>query len=473
MNGLSRRDFLRLTAISTTVVLTGGNPIMGSVKGEKVFDPDKLPNVVVMITDDQRFDTIRALGNENIVTPNMDSIVQNGVSFTHAYIMGSMNGAVCMPSRAMLMSGRTLFRVPDDLSNTITFPEVLKNAGYTTFGVGKWHNQPSSFARCFTGGDKIFFGGMSDHLKVPVYDFDPSGKYTINSSYIGEKFSSELFSDAAVKFLNEYDGKKPFLLYVAYTAPHDPRTPPQKYKDMYDPKKIPVPKNFMPEHPFDNGEMHIRDEELAPFPRIPEIIQKHIAEYYGMITHLDAEIGKILTTLNEKGYADDTIIVFAGDNGLALGQHGLMGKQSLYEHSIRVPLIISGPGVPKGKRSDAFCYLLDIFPTICDLTWLPVPKTVEGLSLVPVITGKKQEARYTLYFAYKDFQRAVRNERYKLIEYNVNGKRTTQFFDLFADPLELSNLSEDAAYSRYLKRLKKELIRWQDEVDDPYKLSYR
>jgi len=426
----------------------------------------KLPNILFLFTDDQRFDTIHALGNKEIVTPNMDSLVHNGVSFTHASIMGSMSGAVCMPSRAMLMSGRTLFRAPDDLADTITFPEILHEAGYTTFGTGKWHNGPASFAKGFTTGSKIFFGGMSNHLKVPVHDFDPTGKYLQEKKYIGKKFSSELFSNAAIKALREYKDDKPFLMYVSYTAPHDPRMAPKEYEDMYKPKELNLPENFMPEHPFDNGELVIRDEKLAPWPRTPEIVRQHIAAYYAMITHLDVYIGKLLETLKETGHADNTIIIFAGDNGLAVGQHGLLGKQNLYEHSIRVPLVITGPNIPKGKKSDALCYLLDIFPTLCELTGLPIPKTVEGKSLVPAITGEKQHLRDTLFFAYKNVQRAVCDERYKLIEYFVEGTRRTQLFDLANDRWEVNNLSEAPEHAEQLARLREEMTRWQKEVAD-------
>lgn len=472
MSNLNRRDFLKLISAGAATVLSScaksffpGNETKS--KPSIKLDSDNKPNILFLFTDDQRFDTIHALGNEEIVTPNMDALVENGVCFTHATIMGSMSGAVCMPSRAMLMSGRTLFRVPNNLADTITFPEVLQEAGYTTFGAGKWHNQPSSYARCFTTGGKIFFGGMSNHLKVPVYDFDSTGKYPKEDRYIGEKFSSELFSDAAIKFLREYEDDKPFLIYVSYTAPHDPRMPPKKYEEMYSPEEISLPENFMPEHPFDNGEMKIRDEKLAPWPRTPEIIRQHIADYYGMITHLDDCIGEILEVLEETGHANNTIIVFAGDNGLAVGRHGLMGKQNLYEHSVRVPLIISGPKMPKGKKSDALCYLLDLFPTLCDLTGLSTPESVEGKSLMPIITGEKKQVRDTLYFVYKDVQRSVRDSRYKLIEYFVKGNRTTQLFDLENDPWEINNLSDDLNYSDHLTRLREELAKWQKKLDDP------
>lgn len=468
----NRRDFLGLMSAGAVTTLSGCVRSIFSANETKSKSSiksgsGKKPNILFLFTDDQRFDTIHALDNDEIVTPNMDTLVENGVCFTHATIMGSMSGAVCMPSRAMLMSGRTLFRAPHDLADTITFPEVLQKSGYTDFGTGKWHNQPESYARSFNTGGKIFFGGMSNHLKVPVHDFDPTGKYPKEDRYIGEKFSSELFSDAAIKFLREYEDEKPFLMYVSYTAPHDPRMPPKKYEEMYPPEEISLPENFMPEHPFDNGEMKIRDAKLAPWPRTPEIIRQHIADYYGMITHLDDCIGEILEVLEETGHADNTIIIFAGDNGLAVGRHGLMGKQNLYEHSVRVPLVFSGPGIPKGKRSDALCYLLDIFPTVCGMTDIPTPESVEGKSLMPIITGKREQVRDTLYFAYKDIQRSVRDNRYKLINYFVKGDRTTQLFDLANDPWEINNLSDDPNYSDHLSRLRVELRRWQKKVGDP------
>ena len=254
-------------------------------------------------------------------------------------------------------------------------------------------------------------------------------------------------------------------MYISYTAPHDPRMAPKEYKDMYDASKITLPENFMPEHPFDNGELKIRDEKLASWPRTPNEIRRHIAEYYAMITHLDAQIGRVIEKLKETGQYENTIIIFAGDNGLALGQHGLMGKQNLYEHSVHVPLIMSGPGIGKGQRRDAFCYLLDIFPTLCQLCDIEIPETVEGHSLAGVIRNPKHRIRKNLLFAYRDFQRAVRDKKYKLIEYYVKGKRTTQLFDIKTDPWELHNLADDPKHLKNLTRLRKKLGRWK-ELDD-------
>ena len=447
----TRRDFLKTMGAGAAALTMPRCATAGKV-------PGKHPNILFLFSDDQRFDTIHAFGNSRIVTPNMDSLVHKGTTFENAYIMGSMSGAVCMPSRAMLMTGRTLFRLSRDGGEIprghVTLPEVLRDAGYRTFGTGKWHNGRRAYTRCFSDGAKIFFGGMSDHYKVPISDFDPEGKYPKSKQYINEgKHSSELFSDAAIEFLRGYKDDAPFFAYVSYTAPHDPRHMPREYMDMYDSRAIGLPRNFLPEHPFDNGEMLIRDEKLAAWPRTPEEARGHIAAYYAMITHLDAQIGRVLDALKETGHADDTIIVFSGDNGLAVGCHGLMGKQNLYEHSVRVPLIMCGPGIPENQRHEAFCYLLDVYPTLCDLVGVNVPGSVEGISIAPVLRGAPDKARDALLFAYKNFQRGLRIGGWKLILYNVSGTKTTQLFHIWNDPWEMNNLADDPAYVRTVRDL--------------------
>jgi len=404
------------------------------------------PNVLLILTDDQRFDTVGALGNPVLRTPNMDRLVRSGVAFTRAHIMGAMNGAVCIPSRAMLLTGRTLFHL-EKLGQSIPvsdvmLPELLKKAGYRTHGIGKWHNGKESYARAFGSGGPVMFGGMSDHTKVPFQDFDPTGEYPDGRQKTGAKFSSEMFSDAAVAFLEGYGGTAPFFLYLAYTAPHDPRMAPPEFARLYDPGKIELPGNFLPRHPFDNGEMEIRDEKLTVVPRDPASIRKEIAGYYAMITHVDREIGRVLDALEKTGRAGSTIIVFAGDNGLAVGQHGLLGKQSLYDHSVRVPLIISGPGIPKGRKAGTFCYLLDVYPTLCRMLGIEAPSTADGTSLVPALRDSSATVRDELFLAYTKLQRGLKtSDNWKLIRYMVNGIETVQLFNLNIDPLEIRNLA--------------------------------
>jgi arylsulfatase A-like enzyme len=460
MKKISRRGFLgAVGAGAAAAALSRG------VRAAPV--PAGRPNVVFIVTDDQRYGTIGALGGEPVKTPALDSLVRQGTAFTNPYIMGGTGGAICISSRAMFLTGRSLWHAPNDCGDFPLWPQVIRDAGYETYGIGKWHNGAASYARCFTGGANIFFGGMSNHLKMPVQDFDPSGKYPKTAEREGGKFSSELFADSAVEFLRRRKDEKPFFLYLAFTAPHDPRMAPEPYASMYPPDGIPLPKNFMPEHPFDNGELRGRDENLAPHPRTPEVVRRHIADYYGMITHMDAQIGRVLAAVDETGRARDTIVVMAGDNGLALGQHGLFGKQNVYEHSVRVPLVMRGPGVPAGEKRDAFVYLHDVFPTVCEMTGVPVPETVEGKSLAGVVAGRAKAVRDGVFAAFRNLQRMVRDERYKLIRYTVGGETRTQLFDLQADPWELADLSADAGSATHLAALEARLKAWQKEAGDP------
>jgi len=422
------------------------------------------PNILFLFADDQRADTIAAHGNPHIKTPNLDKLAAAGFSFRSNYCFGGNQGAVCVPSRAMLMSGKTWFHVDTNaLTGVKLLPELLQENGYVTFGTGKWHNGQPSWLRAFQRGKAVMFGGMSDHSKVPVRDLGPDGKLTAERT--GEKFSSELFADAVIEFLRSYDGKKPFFAYVAFTAPHDPRMPPMAFREPYYRDLPPLPTNFLPQLPFDNGMMKGgRDENLAAWPRTEAVIRDQLAEYYGMVTHMDGQIGRILEALQQTGQADNTVIVYAADNGLALGSHGLLGKQSVFEHSMHVPLIFVGRGIPQGKSSQAFSYLLDIFPTLCDVTGIPRPADLEGESLRPLWEGKQDRVRDSVFLPFIDIQRAVRDQRWKLICYPKIGHM--QLFDLQTDPDERVDLIDRAEYAQHVQRLLKLMGEWQAKVGD-------
>jgi arylsulfatase A-like enzyme len=467
---LPRRAFLK--AVGTAAV--AGPALLRSTA--RAATPARKLNVVMIVADDQRNDTIAALGNAQIQTPNMDRLVREGFAFTRARCMGSQQPAVCVPCRAMLHTGRTLFRVPDDLGQYPLLGEVLQASGYTSFLCGKWHNGAKGFARGFNAGGNIFFGGMHDQYSTPVHDFSPSGKYPPTSVRVGEKFSSELFTDAAVDFLKSQQSlEKPFFCYLAFTSPHDPRTPPPPYKTMYDPHKMPLPANFLPEHPFDNGELKIRDEMLAPFPRTPEDTRQQLCDYYGMISSQDAEVGRVLAALEQSGHAQNTIVIYTGDHGLAIGSHGLFGKQNVYEPSACIPLLITGPGIPRGGRSEALVYGFDLFPTLCELLNIHPPDTIEGRSLGGILAGRHRHVRDSAFHAYihhdkggnAKTQHAVNDGRWKYIRYDVDGQKRVQLFDLQNDPNELHDLLSDAAASKELPRLASLLARWQADVGEP------
>lgn len=465
------------------------------------------PNIIFILTDDQRGDTIHALGNQDLRTPTLDGLVARGTAFREAHIMGGTHGAVCMPSRNMLMTGRSLFRIGGETGESIppehtTLPECLRQQGYHTHHVGKWHQDRESFHRSFCSGARIFgftrgwyvqYGG---HWNVAVHDFDPSGAYPEDAGYLlgadkqskmplvpglGGVHSSEMFSDAAIEFLDDHaqsHGDDPFFLYLAYVAPHDPRQSPEAYEKKYDACDLPTPPNYLARHPFDNGAFDTRDEMLEAWPRRPHAVRRHLADYYACIEHLDAQIGRVLDSLEHHGMDDNTILVFAGDNGLGIGSHGLMGKQNLYEHSVRVPLLFAGPGIREGRRRDDLCYLYDIYPTLCDLLDFPTPSSVEGVSVAGALNGDEPAVRRCLYHGYRGVQRAVREPAppgtasdLKLIEYVAGDERHTQLFDLARDPEEQENLADRPEWSDAVTRLRARLLELRREHGDDRELE--
>lgn len=437
-------------------------------------------NVLIIYSDDQSYNTLNAWGNKEIETPNLDKLAAQGMSFLQTHVMGGHQGAVCIPSRVMMLTGRYVNRLTNDgavIPDSITgLPEVLQSRGYTTFHTGKWHSDKPSHDRFFNAGENLFFGGMhfeneGGQFNPFVYHYNGKGYYPPEADRKSDTFSTQLYANAAIKFLDSKQAKeKPFLCYVAFTSPHDPRTPPPAFAHTYNPADISLPPNFLPQHPFDNGDMRVRDEMLLPHPRTPDAVKEQIALYYAMVSEMDEQVGRILAALDKNGLRENTLIVFAGDNGLAVGQHGLLGKQSLYEHSIRVPMIISGPGVPANSTANGFVYLSDIAPTIYDWLGLQKPVTVEAKSLLPIIKNKNKTVRSAIYNVYGNWSRSIKTkDGYKLIVYNVNNTPTTQLFNLKTDPWEMHNLATDIKQKKRVEamrmQLKKEMKLAYDDLD--------
>lgn len=404
------------------------------------------PNIVFILTDDQRADTIAALGNSGIITPHLDELARTGLAFRNAYCMGGNSGAVCVASRNMLLSGRTYFRyarfAEADKPNV---PRSFRDAGYETWHLGKRGNTADEIHKVFEHSSYL------DDEKART---------------CGEPAKESV--DAALDFLAKRDAARPFLLWFEFAVPHDPRVASPELLAMYDREKIVLPKNYLPEHPFDNGEMKVRDETLAPWPRTEDEIRRHLHEYYAVITGMDREIGRLIAGLRERGEFDNTIIVFTSDNGLAIGSHGLMGKQNLYEEGMKVPLIIAGPGIKPGS-TDAMVYLHDLFPTLCDLAQLPIPDGLDGLSLASVIHRKSGGVRHSIFLSYRDVQRAVRDEQFKIIHYPNIGR--TQLFDLKRDPWEMNDLATDDSNRERIQTMSGLLSDWQKKVGDSLSLS--
>jgi len=443
------------------------------------------PNVLFLFADDFCYEALGYLGQTDIETPHLDRLARRGTTFTHAYNMGSFSGAVCVASRAMLISGRSLWRA-NAIFNTMDrereagrlWPQLMKGAGYETYLTGKWHIQAQA--------DKAFDvarhvrGGMPGTVEA-AYNRPLPGQPdrwsasdpALGGFWEGGKHWSEVGADDAIDFLvRGRAGGRPFFAYVAFNAPHDPRQSPQAFLDRYPLERIQVPVNFLPEYPYKDAigcGPELRDEKLGPFPRTEHAVKVHRREYYAIISHLDAQIGRILDRLEALGLADNTWIFFSADHGLAVGHHGLFGKQNLYDHSVRVPFIVAGPGVKRGERIAAPIYLQDVMPTALELAGVRPPEQVEFHSLLPLLRGERTESYYpAVYGAYLQLQRSVTADGWKLIVYPQ--AKIARLYHLSADPQEQHDLSADPAQSARKQALFTQLLALQQEFGDPLDL---
>lgn len=386
------------------------------------------PNVLFVITDDQNPETINARGNGETVTPNLDRLAGRG-----CFLRPYTTAPVCMPGRTEIMSGRNAFRngcrdngefVDDSLT---LLPEALGEAGYHTFLSGKWHEICDPDEQ-FDETHRVLYADNENRMAEDGHTM----RFEEDEPVEGE--ASRLVTDRGVAFLED-PPEGPWFAQVGLSAPHIPHTPPAEFADHYTPEETAVPPNFAPEPPVPTGTQTRLDELVEDYPRTPAAIRERRADYYAMVTSLDHQVGRLLAALDRAGLAEETIVVFTADHGLAVGSHGLTGKNNLYEHTARVPTVIAGPGVPTGQPS-VLCGHYDLFPTLFELLDLAVPETVEGTSYADALDGG--EHREAVFGAYGDGQRMVRRGRWKLIDYPQAGE--TQLFDLAADPHETSNL---------------------------------
>lgn len=469
-------------------------------------DSDDLPNIIVIVTDDQAPHTLSAYGNTVCQTPTLDRLAARGMTLDAAYHMGSWSGAVCRPSRAMIMTGRTVWHIPDpkgkpqpgvhaslvpeDLAQ-YSMPAVFNRAGYETFRTCKIGNSYPPANRLFqTVKDASKRGGTTE-----------SG--------------SAWHGDQALAFLDDYASRKsdkPFLMYFGFSHPHDVRDGTPELLAKYgaenakqppsevNPMSPPLPMGYLPAHPFHHGHPNLRDEVKVSGvfeSRTEATIRNELGREYACIENIDRQIKRVIEKLEAIGEMKNTYILFTADHGIAVGRHGLTGKQNLYEHTWRVPMIAVGPGIEPGSRAPGNVYLLDILSTICDLAGLDAPKTNEGESFAPVLRGEKSVVRDVLYGVYtggtKPGMRSVRKGDWKLIKIDVlDGKvRETQLFNLAENPYELIkehhdpsvialtgntpkahqlDLAEDPRYAGKRAELEALLVSEMRRLNDPYTL---
>jgi len=413
------------------------------------------PNVLFIFTDDQMWNSIGALEDCPIKTPNLDRLKEEGAYFSHAYNMGSYSAAVCISSRTMLITGQTLWNAEKyakknttQLNIKDTWPQWMKTAGYETYMAGKWHVNALEPEDIFDYTTNIRPGmpKADDSYNRKFKPENPDG-WAYNKAkkgfWEGGKHWSEVLADDGEVFLKQAaESDKPFFMYLAFNAPHDPRQAPKKFVDMYDINQIKVQENFLPEYPYNSkigASRKLRDERLAPFPRTEHSVKVNLQEYYALITHLDEQVGRILVALEATGKADNTYIFFTSDHGLAVGDHGFMGKQNMYDASMRV-------GIQK-------------------------PKKVQFNSMMPLATGKTTEGAYgSIYGAYFGHQRMYRTDKYKMIIYPK--PNVVRLYDMVNDPLETKDLAEGADRPvELMDKLFAEFQALQETMNDSLNLS--
>jgi len=466
---------IRIIAPLITLLLVTG----GLVRGD-----DRKPNVLFIFSDDQCFQTVAAHGYDEVETPHLDRLAKQGTSFSHAYNMGSWSGAVCIASRMMLNSGRTVWRAEKAHSQAEVerqqgrfWSELMKRAGYRTYMTGKWHN-PAKAELAFDVVRDVRPGMPKDtpssYNRPPATGNDKwsPADARLGGFWEGGTHWSEVVGNHGVDFLKmATDDDSPFFMYLAFNAPHDPRQSPQEFVDRYPLDSIKLPETFLPDYPYAEQiglGKKLRDEKLAPFPRTAEAIKTHRQEYFAIITHMDQQVGRILDALNASGKADNTWIFFTSDHGLAVGQHGLMGKQNPYDHSVRVPFIVVGPGVAVGKTIDQPIYLQDVMPTTLALAGAQRPEYVEFQNLLPLLDG--QPSQYdAIYGSYLKLQRSVRTRTHKLIVYPQAG--VVRLYDLRKDPLEMNDVAADPANRSVVAELASKLRQLQADYGDTLDLS--
>ena len=477
----------------------------------------KRPNILFIIVDDQSpFDFHFYNPKSTLVTPVINRLANEGMVFDAAYHMGSFSGAVCTPSRHMVMCGRTVWHLPIgpkqskiEKADTVrtdtlrricppdiaqhTLPSVFNRAGYDTMRTCKRGNSYRDANALFTVcQDATKRGGTDDT-------------------------GSAWHAEQVLQFLETRQNTRdtdPFMIYFGFSHPHDTRDGTPEYLSHYgatnhrekhaipekNKKHPPLPPNWLPMHPFDHGHMDVRDEVSVSGVwknRDEQTIRNEIGREFACSENIDAQIGRVLDRLSEMGELENTWIFYTADHGMAIGRHGLQGKQNLYEHTWRVPLIVKGPGVIPGSRAIGNTYLTDTLATLCDICGIQSPSSNEGKSFLPVLQGHQKVIRDVLYGVYcggqKPGMRSVRKGDWKLIKYeSPSGGLHTQLFNLKDNPHEFiddhhiasvsqvlpgvpqpsqKNLADDGLYADRREDMEALLLSEMERLHDPYRFS--
>lgn len=434
-------------------------------------------NIVCIIADDHRASAMGRCGSEPVMTPHLDALAVRGCHLQQLRIEGGRCRAVCIPTRASLITGCSVKTACEDLEGRTLkvdapmLPARLRDKGYHCEVIGKWHQDLPSLRRGFDHGQMIFTAGMGDHHSLPVYNWNAFSMDRLPPPYKLKKYSSEAYADAAVDFLRKraLQSSQPFYLQVGLTLPHDPFDPPPGWEEPPDDKLPPLPPGFQSRHPFEIGDIEVRDEQLLPWPRSTVEVRKMAARYYAMIHAIDRLVGRVQSALEETGLVENTIFIYTGDHGLCGGRHGLLGKQNVYEAALRIPGILAGPGIPAGVLVDALSSQLDLAPTLLDLVGLAeYGDGMEGKTLRPEIEGSPDIGSRKFHFArYRHYQRAITDGHFKLIATRMDETLRLQLFDLADDPEETRDLVAGVAQLSCISDLVHALNEHLDRGNDP------
>lgn len=465
---MNRREFLTAIAAAAT---------MSSCVTSKVgTTPAKRPNIIFILTDDQRWDAMSCMGHPFLKTPNMDRIRREGVLYKNAFVTTSL----CAPSRASFLTGAYAHNhgvignwgCEFNHDEMHSFPRVLQEAGYDTAFIGKWHMKKTAKPR--PGFDYwLSFSGQGVYtdpmLNENGRDFEAKG------------YTTDLLTDYAVKYI-EAQNEKPFCLYLSHKAIHSPFTPAPRHADSYTGVELPAPPNtkdtFAGKPKWLRG--GIADPRVTDGPdHVPESVEPQTWDptearrmgYMRTINAVDDGIGRLFKLLEERGELDNTVIMFAGDNGYFHGEHCRGDKRLMYEESIRIPLIMRYPAIAKPNSTvEQMVLNIDVAPTLLELAGAPVPKTVQGRSVLPLLAGDTKGWRTSFLYEYwldltdrVPRMLGVRTDGWKLIRY-PDIDDIDEMYDLKKDPYEMANLALLPEYAEKHKQLGAELDRLMKET---------
>ena len=384
--------------------------------------------------DDQRPDTLGEDSAFPVKTPNLDSLCREGTRFNRHYV----TTPICTPGRAEILTGCHSYHNgvrwfgQSVNSGLPLMPRVFQNAGYHTIHVGKWHNDGHPRDKGYNRVRRA----MHDS-QLPYSQYGHIMEWEENNQ-VFRGHSTEMFCNAAIEEIGSSPENVPWFCYVALHSPHDPFQAPVEFL----PDSLNLPDNFMPVYPWDNGDLSIRDELLLPHPRKRTEVREYRRQYAGMIQHHDFHLGRLFQSLRESGNWEDTIVVFTSDHGLAVGDHGLLGKENMHEHSCRVPTVMRGPGIPAGKTHENLTHHVDFLPTLATLAGIPEPEG-DGQSLFSLTTREFICCGFTSPdtdpdLPLRETQRMIVTNEWKLLWYPISGYKA--LYHLPSDPCESDNL---------------------------------